>query len=179
MESVRLPPYNQLADSVSSERSTYLFIIDRFTIDINDQNRLLKYVADGNTVFISAYYFEDSLMQVLGLEAKTYEPTLKKDTAKVVNFVNPVLKDPKGYLFLKDDGTNYLKVIRRGRITLLAENEKHDPVFVRVGYGKGYFYLHNLPLAFTNYYVLDKNLGNMPLLRCPIYPSSLYSGMNI
>ena len=156
VESLRIPPYSQLSkDSLLPEKSTYVFISSDFKVDKNDQRSLLNYVKRGNDVFVSAYHFSaDSLMRVLGVDAADEKPD-SKDSAKVVNFVNPRLKDKKGQIFTKDDGRNYLKIRKGTKVTLLAVNEDNKPVFVNIHYGKGQFYIHNLPLAFTNYYVLD------------------------
>jgi hypothetical protein len=162
VESVRLPPYNQLlTDSVLMVngkvvpyKSTYIFINNEFLVDENDEKALLNYVRKGNTVFISAYDFPDSLMKVLGVEAVLDEPS-KKDTAKYVNFENPVLREKKGSIFTKDDGRNHFKITDFSKTILLASNEDKQPVFVQVNYGKGQFFLHNLPLAFTNYFIVD------------------------
>ena len=153
--SLRVPPYNQLeADSLLPARSSYVFINNEFSIDHNDQKALLDYVKKGNTVFVSAYDFPDSLMNVLGVKAILDEPS-RNDTAKYVRFVNPRLRDKKGLLFPKDDGRNHLKIINFEKNILLASNEDNEPVFVQSDYGKGRIFLHNLPLAFTNYFVVD------------------------
>jgi len=182
VESLRIPPYNQLSKDSSSQnknreataRSSYIFINDDLEIDLNDQKALLNYVKEGNTVFVSAYHFPDSLMRILGVQA-IEDGRTSRDTAKVFNFVNPIIKDKKGFLFLKDDGRNHLKVKDFANVIVLATNEDNKPVFVKVNYGKGRFYLHNLPLAFTNYYVLDSltdkqafhSLSYLP--RQPVY----------
>jgi hypothetical protein len=155
VKSLRVPPYNHLEqDSFSKEKTSYIFINNEFKIDENDQKALLRYVGNGNSVFISAYDFPDSIMKVLGVKAMLHKMT-KQDTAKYVNFVNPGLRDKKGYIFPRDDGRNYLKVTNGSKVILLAANEDHEPVFVQVNYGKGQFFLHNLPLAFTNFFVVD------------------------
>lgn len=157
IKSLRMPPYNHLeGDSLSKTKSTYVFINRSFQVDDNDQKALLAYVKKGNCVFVSAYDFPDSIMNVLGVKALLHEPT-KKDTAKYIHFTNPALRDKKGFIFPKDDGRNYFKILDFSKTVLLASNEKNEPVFVQVNYGKGQFYLHNLPLAFTNYFVVDKS----------------------
>lgn len=175
VESIRIPPYNNLvSDSVFKKKSSYVFIKSLFKIDENDKKSLLNYVRNGNVVFISAYQFSGGLLQDIGLGAPQHNPGLK-DSAKVVNFVNPLLKDKKGYRFIKDDGSNYLQIKKGINAVILAVNEDKEPVFVKVNYGKGQFYVHNLPLAFTNYYVLDsltsqhafKALSYLP--KQPIY----------
>jgi hypothetical protein len=155
VSSLRIPPYNHLEqDSLLPQNSNYIFINDDFLIDENDQKALLDYVEKGNNVFISAYDFSDSLMKILGVKPMLHTPS-RKDTAQYVNFANERLRNKKGFIFPKDDGRNYLKILNFSKVVLLASNEKNEPVFVQVSHGKGKFYLHNLPLAFTNYFVTD------------------------
>jgi hypothetical protein len=156
IQSLRIPPYNQLEhDSLLPQKSNYIFIQNNFSIDNIDQQALLAYVEKGNNVFISAYIFADSLMQVLGVDPMIHKPSLK-DTLGYVNFVNEKLRDTKGFTFEKDDGRNYLKILDNSKVVALARNKKNEPVFVQVSHGKGKFFLHNMPLAFTNYYITDR-----------------------
>ncbi len=154
VESVRLPAYNFLSETKLPARSNYLFINQGFSPDKNDLKPLLTYVWRGNNVFISAYSLPDTLEKVLGFEADERE-SAKADTTLRQNFTNPQLRTPEGYNFVHDDGRNYLKLKDTQRITVLGRNARKEPVFIRVQYGKGQFFVHNIPLAFTNYYVLD------------------------
>jgi len=174
IESLRMPVYNRLLENPNLPKSNYLFVCREFNIDLNDQKQLLNYAKQGNNVFISAYYFSDSLLKKLGVRANLKAPTLR-DTALVMNFVNPSFTKKGGYVFSQDDGRNYFLVKKPDKVTILAKNARNEPIYLKIAYGKGYFYLHNLPLALTNYYVLDnktsdfafKTLSYLPVL--PIY----------
>lgn len=167
VESLRVPPYNHLESTKTKEKSSYVFIGSTFKIDANDGQALLKYVEDGNVVFVSAYEFPDHFLDSLGIKAPVYKPSLV-DTARRIFFVNPLLKDIRGTIYPKDDGSNYLELKKSAQATVLAENEDKDPVFVKIDRGKGCFYIHNLALAFTNYYVLD-SLTNKHAFRALSY----------
>lgn len=159
VESLRIPPYNQLSkDSSMVNKSSYVFIQGSFFVEPADEKELLNYAGKGNTIFISAYDFSGNLLHTLGLKNIVDKPAAK-DTAKVFNFTNPRIRDRKGFLFTKDDGRNYLKIEKSQNVTVLAVNEDNKPVFVKADYGKGQIFIHNLPLAFTNYYVLDTITG--------------------
>lgn len=174
IESLRLPIYNHVSEHKTFPKSNYIFVCHTFEIDKNDRNQLLKYVKQGNNAFISAYDFSDTLLKTLGVRATLKVPTLR-DTALVMNFVNPVLKKKGGYVFSEDDGRNYFLVKKAENVTILAQNARDEPIFLKVKYGKGYFFLHNLPLALTNYYALApkttdfafKSLSYLPVL--PVY----------
>lgn len=159
VKSLRLPAYNHLKETTLPPQSNYVFVVDKFAIDLNDQKQLLNYVSKGNQVFIAAYDFPDTLMTTLGVEARLKSPSLR-DTALLINFVNPALKHSFGYIFSHDDGRNYLAIKQPKNITVLAINTRKEAVFLKVKYGKGNFFLHNLPLAFTNYYALKDSTSD-------------------
>lgn len=154
VKTLRVPAYNHLTETRLPARSTYVSICETFNADANDRRALLQYVSRGNTAFISAYYFSDSLAIALGFRARV-QPTKLRDTTLVTNFTNPILRKATGYNFAEDDGRNYFIVKRPSSTTVLGRNARQEPVFMKISYGKGFFYVHTLPLAFTNYYVLD------------------------
>jgi hypothetical protein len=161
---LRVPIYNHLTEDSLPKRSNYVFVNQAFELDKNDTRELLKYVRRGNNVLISAYDFPDSLPGLLGFKASLKAPELR-DTLLLQNFVNPVLKKPVGYNFFHDDGRNFLalnKPIDRltGAVTVLARNARKEPIFVQIRYGQGQFLVHNLPLAFTNFFVLSNKTSD-------------------
>jgi hypothetical protein len=154
VKTVRLPTYNFLAETKLPARSNYIVICRDFNADRNDQRQLLRYVQQGNNALISAYDLPDSLGILLGFKADVQEPT-KADSTLRQNFTNPQIGTAKGYNFSNDDGRNYIIIKKPQNITVLGRNARKEPVFIKVRYGQGQFFIHNLPLAFTNYYVLD------------------------
>ncbi|GAB3707943.1 hypothetical protein GCM10027592_42570 [Spirosoma flavus] len=155
IETIRLPIYNFLSETQVSTPSNYVFICRDFNAETTDLKKLFPYVQQGNNVFISAYDLPDSLGLELGFRADVQDPT-KADSTLRHNFVNPGLRKASGYNFVHDDGRNYLIINKPQQITVLGRNARKEPVFIRIRYGKGHFFIHNLPLAFTNYYVLDE-----------------------
>ena len=154
IESLRLPIFNHLHGTKLPAKSSYVFVCESFELDKNDQRELLKYVSKGNTVFVSAYNFSDTLLKTLGLRAELKAPKLR-DTTLAINFTNNSLKRAKDYVFKHDDGRNYLTILNQKAVTVLGQNAREEPIFVRVQVGKGAFLVHNIPLALTNYFVLD------------------------
>ena len=154
VQSTRLPAYNFLTESKLPVTSNYVAICHGFEAGVYDTRELLKYAAKGNTVFLSAYTFSDTLSHALGFRAREKDP-LKADSTLRSNFVLPALTHKGGYNFRHDDGRNFLVVKKPGPgITVLARNARNEAIFLRIPHGKGVFYIHNLPLAFTNYYLL-------------------------
>ena len=153
VETVRLPTFNFLTEAQRPPRSNYVFVNEAFQADQNDRRELLQYVRRGNNVLIAAYNLPDSLGIALGFKASEKNP-LRADTTLRQNFSNPQLRKAGDYRFSHDDGRNFLVIKKPQNITVLGRNARHEPVFIRVRYGKGQFLIHNLPLAFTNYYAL-------------------------
>ncbi|GAB3954805.1 hypothetical protein GCM10028805_40830 [Spirosoma harenae] len=154
IKTIRLPIYNFLSETKLTSPSNYVFICREFHADSIEQKRLFDYVKRGNTVFISAYDIPESFGKELGFKADVKESD-QADTTLIQNFTNPQLKKAAGYNFFHDDGRNFLDIKQPKQITVLGRNARKEPVFVRIQYGKGTFFIQNLPLALTNYYVLD------------------------
>ncbi|XWW44496.1 DUF4350 domain-containing protein [Fibrella sp. USSR17] len=154
VETIRIPPYNLFTETGLPLRSTYVAVCENFAAGGYDTRELLRYVARGNTAFLSAYDFSDTLSRALGFKADVKNP-LKADSTLRSNFVGPGLARKGGYNFRHDDGRNFLVVKKpNSGITVLARNARNEAIFLRIPHGKGFFYIHNLPLAFTNYYLL-------------------------
>jgi hypothetical protein len=155
VESTRLPPYNLLTETKLPARSNYIAVCQNFEADALATRELLRYVARGNTAFLSAYEFSDTLSRALGFKADLKDP-LKADSTLRSNFVLPALARRGGYNFKYDDGRNFLVVKKpKSGITVLARNARNEAIFLKVPHGKGVFFIHNLPLALTNYYVVN------------------------
>ena len=159
VKTVRLPVYNFLTETRLPPRSNYVFINQAFTADGNDLKQLLKYVRRGNNAFISAYNIPDSLGKQLGFKAEI-KLSNKRDSTLRQNFVNPQLNRAGGYNFRHDDGRNHLTIKKPEHITVLGRNARKEPVFIKIQYGKGQLFVQNLPIAFTNYYVLDNKTSD-------------------
>ena len=159
IKTVRLPIYTLFTENKSPTPGNYIAVCQEFDIDKNDRNQLLAYVRRGNNAFISAYELPDSLGLALGFKATVKEPS-KADSTLRQNFVNPSLHTTSGYNFFHDDGRNFLTIKQPTHITVLGRNARKEPVFIRIQYGKGQFFIHNLPLAFTNYYVLNQKTAD-------------------
>ena len=155
VESIRMPAYNLLTENKLSQKSNYIAVCQSFNAGALDTRELLRYVAKGNTVFLSAYEFSDTLSRALGFKAAVKDP-FKADSTLRSNFVLPALMHGGGYNFRHDDGRNFLVVKKpKSGITVLARNGRNEAIFIKIPHRKGVFYIHNLPLAFTNYYLLQ------------------------
>lgn len=157
VRTVRVPVYNHLREAALPKRSSYVFVNESFDVDENDLKQLLAYAARGNAVFIAAQQFDSKLTDTLGLRVRFGVETLGDSTQ--LNFANPALKAGTNYAYRRNWATAYLEpdsamkpVLRRA--TVLGENNRKQATFLKIPFGSGAFFLHSVPVAFTNFYVL-------------------------
>jgi hypothetical protein len=68
------------------------------------------------------------------------------------------LKSETGYTYFTGNFENYFSEFDTSLVQILGKNEINYVNFLRIRYGNGNFFLNTIPLAFTNYHLL--NSGN-------------------
>jgi len=141
--------------------ANYLLIQEDLNMDSLDVTALLSLVRAGSDVFIAARYIDAKLQDSLQLEMydnyyldKQLLPDELTDSVGLF-MVNPQLKSAMPY-FLKKGSAPYHFASAKSA-TIIGLNTYRAPVFIKVSYGKGNFWLHSVPLMFTNYYMLYEN----------------------
>ena len=154
---IKIPPYTFLQDS--SKQGTYLFIDDALNFGEEEFNELLQFVKRGNDVFISTHGVQ---IDTFNLETKGLSSTAldqvaffklmnKNLSTKEFNFD----RDFVNRTFTKIDTSTTIVL---GKTGYIDENDKRVAEginFIKQSYGKGNFYLHTFPEAFTNYFILN------------------------
>lgn len=138
----------QKLDNIS-DTTSYIFVNTRFTIDKLDLEYLLDFVGLGNNAFISSEAFDSRLLDTLKIRtnAKYYENdtihVLKEYPQREYNIGNIY-----GLVSLNTDSCPH-------PTRILGTNNKKATTFVDIKFGKGHIYLHTVPTAFTNVYMLQ------------------------
>ncbi|MBL4669854.1 MAG: DUF4350 domain-containing protein [Flavobacteriales bacterium] len=149
----KLPAYNQLKDQ---KNTNYIIINNTFKADKLDAEKLLKFVSNGNNVFIAANHFEGKFAEILSIKTKFGYDYLDNDTITTINLTNKHLNYKKGYSYNAHQFPNcYFTSIDSNYTTVLGEDKKGNINFIKVTYGEGNIYINTLPKAFTNYYLTD------------------------
>ena len=161
--------YTELSDT-SDHSGNYVFIGEGMYLDSIDVEQLLSFVSGGNNAFIASKSIPYDLMFHLYYEeCNDYfwdDYVHRQDTSVKLNILHSNLKDQYGFEY---------KYLYKGK----AKNYqwqyidsiyfcKEDYSFIELGtindgyinfakkkYGKGAFYLHTNPIAFTNIQLLD------------------------
>lgn len=141
----------------SSENSAIIGIDSYWYLSNQDIDKVLDYVGEGGEVFLSAKEHSEALLDTLGLKQSVldyarFRPhpnriyyTLGSDTSRI--WMNKV------ELFVVFSKLNPENCTILGS---LVSRGKEMPNFIRVKWGKGFIYLHTLPAAFSNYYLLQE-----------------------
>ncbi|GAA4321709.1 DUF4350 domain-containing protein [Pontixanthobacter gangjinensis] len=159
---IRIPPYEFLNDTV--QQGTYFFLNNYVGFDNEELDDLLKWVAQGNSLFISAYDFGPNLADTLKIELRNHISSEGFKSRPKLNLVNPALRmeqalefdqDLAGVYFSKIDTLEH-KVLGTAAFGEKKTEEKIN--FIKARFGNGEIYLHSTPQAFSNYFLLkDEN----------------------
>lgn len=171
--------YQYLEDRNFPTLTNIVIINDVFNADELDVTAMCSYVANGNNVFIATTQLPKKLIDTLGVDYKEKAliglnlPRRDSSLPYVLNLYQPGVYKPGGYRYkseyvaqaIVDADTAVADTLfeKPGhilpRINLGSDNEGHVN-FVQVPFGKGNFYIHSFPLAFTNYYMLKDDNFN-------------------
>ncbi|ALI98593.1 DUF4350 domain-containing protein [Rufibacter tibetensis] len=176
--SVRLPVVNQieegnaLAKNNSAPLVNYVFVNGATDVSKLDLQALLQFVARGNNVFLSSHTFSRPLQDTLGFKTDFTKKGLKQDSLGLV-FTHPQLQQLKPVLYEREKASRIITIDSKRKAKVLGKNSVGDTTFVQISYGKGSFYLSSVPLAFTNYHVIDPaqtRYATQALSHLPVRP---------
>ncbi|MDP4218243.1 MAG: hypothetical protein Q8927_18740 [Bacteroidota bacterium] len=136
-------------------KKAYIIIVQRMDPDPDDLTALLNFVGQGNTVFISAFGFGDSLLNNLNVKPGYRFFSLNgRDTLRL-SVTNPVTRDSLSFFYPGDANDSYFRSIDSQYTSILGRDAWGKPDFLKFGYkGGGAIYLHYAPMAFTNFFLL-------------------------
>jgi hypothetical protein len=151
--------------------SNYIFIGEAIYMDSADVQGLLKFVENGNRAFLSSKIIPYDLMFYLYYEeCNDYywdDYSFYQDSLAHFSLVHPELDSNATfkYQFLERNEVqsyywNYIdsSYFCEDEYSLTALGYANDDLanFARIKYGKGYFYLHTAPIAFSNFHLLEE-----------------------
>lgn len=159
VRTITQPPYQFLKDT--TQNGTYFFVNGTINFGKEEFNELLKFVARGNDVFVST---EGANIDTLHLETKQLATNVFRERS-FYKLLNKHL-DTTTYAFDKKNSNivfteiDTLKTTVLGRLMIQNSDSVQEASgvnFIKYLHGKGQFYFHTFPLAFTNYAVLKDN----------------------
>ena len=162
--------FSDLRYEINYGNSLYIIIAKSVFMRDEDMESMMNYVSSGNTLFISADFIDQRLLDTLG--AKTsfdlssffsineYQMD-KKDTWLSLAHEPSITSTKYGFFFVPFD--NKVVSFDTTATQVLGYNENKEPNFIAVDYGQGKFIFHTAPAAFSNYFLLTN--GNKEYLE--------------
>lgn len=158
------PPFEVLQKD--SLNGTYLFINDEINFDKIELVSLMNWAEKGNTVFVSANYLGEKLLDTLKLKMTTEVNVEKMGTEPLLSLVNKTFASQEPFHLKKDVPVRYFSEIDTLSQTVLGVSDAFidslkikDPLvnFIKIPMGKGQFLLHSQPEIFSNFFLLSEN----------------------
>ena len=145
-------------DDINIAQSTFIYNTDNFDLTDKAINRLLELAAQGAKIFISANGFPEKLSDTLQFKTEMNLNFILPGDSLPVNFVHKKLYRSGGYVIGKQNYAQYFSRFDSSKTVILGIiGNKKLPNYLKIPFGKGFFYVHSLPLAFTNYNILQEH----------------------
>ena len=132
---------------------TYMIIGGTNYLDESSVDELLYFAENGNTLFISDYYFPSVLMDSLGVKVNY---AANKDSISSYQLRHQ--KNTKTISIDRNSNASYFEMlpVKANVLGTLKTNDSvsKQPNFIEIPFGDGFVYLHLEPKVFTNYNLL-------------------------
>lgn len=172
-------PFLFLRDSSYQNNSMYVMVNSELSLDKRQFEKLSSYVTQGNTAFLSARSFGKVLNDSLKINTYIYR-YLREEKINPAFFSKTLIKDSLKYSYKKGvyqstfSKIDTLNTKALGYLMNFEDDDASDLNFIKIPYGNGFFYLHTLPEAFTNYYLMKGNQQYVANLFSYVNPSEIY-----
>ena len=160
IQNIDIPPFEYLPTAAAG---TYFFLNNSLGFDDPELKKLLAWVEKGNTLFLSAGSFSENLLDTLHLKTAIRIPTGDLTSRPRFNLVNPDLTRSKNYIYEQEMALVYFSKLDTLSHTILGVSELKDfkdpatafPNFLKADWGEGKIFIHSMPQAFSNYFLLS------------------------
>ncbi len=167
--------------SVDDSRQAFIAITPRFMADEFEMRKLLSFVENGNDVFVSCKYVSGDVEEMLNCSVyESYGVSLFSEEGKSLGpsedtlelrLLKPPFAAAGKYKYPGKRHNATFTRINNPTTDVLGESGTGVTNFIHLRAGRGNFYLHLAPMAFTNYFLLHKNnIGYYEKLMSVISP---------
>lgn len=155
VKTVQNPIYNTLKEKPKG--TSNLFIIgSNLKVDSLDYREMVKYMQNGNNIFLAAYQIRGVLLDTLKLNISS-DFDFQNQRKYPINFTNPILKRELDYYFDKGISEQYFDKLDTNRAIVLGQKAGDKANFVQFKYGKGSLFILPNPQLLTNYSLLKED----------------------
>jgi hypothetical protein len=155
-----------------SRGTVYISIGKDIALDNEELNMLLNYVDRGNEFFIAADGIDRRLLDTLGIKQanNAFEWQEEKRAFSTVAMADTQAFSSTRYGFYYFPMEGFFSRYDSSTTVVLGVGSNKKPDYIVTRYGKGKFYFHLAPAAFSNYFLLTDNNTN--------YYSQVFSYLN-
>lgn len=147
--------------SINDSKQAFIAVCDRFSPDEEEMKRLITFTENGNDVFISARYISAAADKILGCNSSSLDfsfiPLDEMKRNMKISLNAPPFEKNITFNYPGKTFDSYFNIIDSSTTDVLGLNERKYPDFIHLRAGKGNFFVHTEPLAFSNYFLLHKN----------------------
>ena len=147
--------------SVYDSNQVYIAIAGKFFASESEMKKFITFAEHGNDVFISAWYFSAAADAIFKCSSSSYDLSMFADDGMeekmVITLNDPPFGPNKKFAYPGKKLSSYFNTIDSTITDTLGFDETGRPNFIHLRAGKGNFYLHMEPLAFSNYFLLHQN----------------------
>jgi hypothetical protein len=145
--------------SMNSGKQAVIVVAGYFNADDTELNRLMRFVKNGNYVFVITQSFSEEAQSA-------FRFTYGQDGSIIfggggdslkVRLMKPFFPSDSLYIYPGKKFGSWFESLDTLHTMVLGRNEDNNPNFVRFNYGDGALFIHSAPLAFSNYFILHKN----------------------
>ncbi|MFY0594193.1 DUF4350 domain-containing protein [Roseivirga sp.] len=161
------------------EDRNLLLIGEAMALDKNDVSQLLAYVDEGRTVILSGKEFSGALSDTLKFIAVLKDPLMTTDFEAIQEslagedreIISVSIGDKiSTHSFSGMATTSSFPRYRKENFNVIATNESNEPVLMEYNGLKGRLILSSMPLALTNYFVLNEETTDFASTLLSFFP---------
>ena len=150
--------------SFTDPGQAYIAVTGTFNADEYEMKKLLEFVENGNDVFVSAAAISYDVKEMIlskGNPVVTTDFDGDVSGNEMEDSLHIILNSPpfdkkNFYTYPGKKFSTFFNELDTTTAGILGEDKQGKPSFIRLRAGKGNFYLHLAPLAFSNYFLLHK-----------------------
>jgi hypothetical protein len=144
--------------SMNSNNQAVILVSGYFNADDIEISRLMRFVKNGNYVFIIAQSFSEEAQAAFhfsyGQDGLSFFG--EGGDSLRVRLMKPSFSNDSLFIYPGRKFESWFENLDTAHTVVLGRNE-NNPNFIRLDYGDGSVFIHSAPLAFSNYFILHKN----------------------
>lgn len=148
--------------SVYDDMQLLMIISPYFMPDDDELTKLINFAKSGNDVFISSLFISENAQKAFKVSSAYFDYTLlfpntKDDDTLHISLQTDSTKSKIEYEYPGRRLSGYFFETDTSRAYNLGHDNLGNINFIKLKAGKGNIYVHQAPLAFSNYFLLHKN----------------------